>query len=221
MIVVYCAEDIINGKKYVGKTARFAKRLAEHENEAKASAKTAFHLAIQKYGFDVFLFSILKECQDTKEANEVERFYILKLKTHVSTDLGYNMTWGGDGTEPGDKNPNFGREVSDKTRKLRSIIVTEIWKRPGERKRRRLVLIKSHNEPEYIEGVIKRNKESWQDQEIRSKRIEGIKKHHENSEYREKMRKAQLKAWNRPGERRRRSDAMKKGWAARKKRLSR
>ena len=61
MGVIYCIENMINGKKYVGQTKRTVKtRWTEHIN--KKSRCWFLGRAIQKHGTSNFKFSIIVYC---------------------------------------------------------------------------------------------------------------------------------------------------------------
>lgn len=98
--VIYCFTNKINGKKYVGKTVNLKRRIYAHKYDAKnKKTKSAFHLAIIKYGFDSFDLEILWEGSKV-ELNDKEQYYINKLNTYKD---GYNLTLGGDdGYSPSD-----------------------------------------------------------------------------------------------------------------------
>lgn len=117
-MIIYKAENLINGKVYIGKTSYdLAKRQWGHFNSAKKGSKTVFHCAIRKYGEENFEFSVLDYCASTEEMNEREKFYILKNKSILPN--GYNMTSGGDGND-GTLKPNLGLKMPEETkRKIR------------------------------------------------------------------------------------------------------
>jgi len=95
---VYCFQNKINNKMYIGKTSNIEKRKKEH---ALANGDCPlFHNAIKKYGIDNFNFLILSEHNTEKEALEFEIKYIKEYKTNVDKfgdKFGYNLTDGGDG----------------------------------------------------------------------------------------------------------------------------
>ena len=107
MGIIYCARNIVNDKKYVGKTTQ---ELEERWSGHVAFAYTErgwniyFYRAIRKYGPESFELSILETAEDDK-LNEAERRWIKELKT---TDhfIGYNSTEGGEGFSTGDLNPS-------------------------------------------------------------------------------------------------------------------
>lgn len=55
------------------------------------------HKAIIKYGEDAFTVESLGEFPD-KELSEKEKEYIKICNSHYSTELGNNISWGGEGT---------------------------------------------------------------------------------------------------------------------------
>lgn len=104
-MVVYKIENLLDGKIYIGKTARtLAERLKEH---LKNSGTSYIARAIQKYGIEEFDISIVAECETEEQLNELEKFYINHFNCKVPN--GYNLTDGGEGTA--------GFIVPEKTRK--------------------------------------------------------------------------------------------------------
>ena len=83
---VYCIENRINNKKYIGITTRsLQKRFKEH-----CKAESAIGRAIRKN----FIYYELERASTKKELFELEKYYIAKYKTFKN---GYNSTIGGDG----------------------------------------------------------------------------------------------------------------------------
>lgn len=88
---VYCHTNKLNGKKYIGITAR---KPEERWQNGRGYAKcTAFENAIQKYGWEEFLHEILFTDLTKKEAEAKEVELILKWDTRVPN--GYNLDSGG------------------------------------------------------------------------------------------------------------------------------
>ena len=54
--------------------------------------------AIAKYGKKFFSVEKIVCCDSWSRCCEEEKKYIKRLKTHISTGQGYNVTWGGEGT---------------------------------------------------------------------------------------------------------------------------
>ena len=77
---------------YIGKTARSLEiRLQEHLRHAE----TYFERAVKKYGIDAFEVSVVEECNNEKELNEREIYWIEKFNCKYPN--GYNLTDGGEG----------------------------------------------------------------------------------------------------------------------------
>jgi group I intron endonuclease len=95
-MIIYCAENRINGKKYVGQTAKsLYQRIKKHEKCIKRNSKSPFYRALYKYGKESFDWYVLKRCSDKKDLNESEIYFINNLKTTVPN--GYNISLGGTG----------------------------------------------------------------------------------------------------------------------------
>ena len=131
MGLVYLAENTVNGKCYVGKTAgRLCNRKSVHKAYAKRGSKFPFHRAIVKYGFEAFRWRILEETDDPTELAEIEKRCILWMETKVP--YGYNLTDGGDGSSGYVRSREWrnrvsktlmGHPVSEATRKKISVAV--------------------------------------------------------------------------------------------------
>jgi len=87
---VYCIENRINNKKYIGITTRsLQKRFNEH-----CKAESAIGKAIKKYKKENFIYYELDRASTRQDLMELEKYYIAKYKTFKD---GYNATIGGDG----------------------------------------------------------------------------------------------------------------------------
>lgn len=91
--IIYCAENNINGKSYIGQTIR---TLEQRKNShMKCKSNYYFHNALHKY--DDWNWFVLQEyeCEDIQQAlNKAEIYYI---EAFNSFKTGYNMTKGGGG----------------------------------------------------------------------------------------------------------------------------
>lgn len=99
MAYIYCITNLINSKKYVGKTTQsIEKRFLEHCNDAKRKrcAKRPLYDAFNKYGIENFIIEELEEVTDEYKLSEREIYWINELQTYGRT--GYNATKGGDGS---------------------------------------------------------------------------------------------------------------------------
>lgn len=105
---VYCIENKINGKKYVGITkGDILRRFKRHKEVAKyKDKKQHLHKAMLKHGIDNFVIYQIDETDNIEMLYEKEKFWIKKLDTKNN---GYNETDGGEGS--------FGRILSEETKR--------------------------------------------------------------------------------------------------------
>lgn len=91
-IGIYCIQNNINGKVYIGQSIDIERRWRQ-EKKAKRINK---HLkcSIEKNGINNFSFYILEKCSK-EQLNVREKFYI-KLYHSTDNEYGYNETSGGD-----------------------------------------------------------------------------------------------------------------------------
>lgn len=88
--IVYCLENTINNKRYIGVTTRtLQKRFDEH-----CKADSYIGKAIRKYGAENFQKYVLDQAGSHAELCDLEIYYIEKYDTYHQ---GYNLTLGGDG----------------------------------------------------------------------------------------------------------------------------
>jgi group I intron endonuclease len=127
---IYKITNKVNGKCYIGETTKDDpnKRWNQHKNTiSRGVGCPALQLAVNKYGIENFVFSVLIICFDS-DRFKYEKEYIQKYNTLGPN--GYNMTLGGEGggfvgkkhTEEtkqliksktsGANNPNFGKKKS-------------------------------------------------------------------------------------------------------------
>lgn len=131
---VYCIENIINHKRYIGqsidvyqrwKTHRYLLNKNKHDNDY-------LQKAWNKYGEDNFIFNILEQCE-RNELGKIETKYIKMYQT-LNEDYGYNLQSGGvtkyflsDATKQkisqalvgkmaGEKNPRYGKPLSEEVK---------------------------------------------------------------------------------------------------------
>jgi hypothetical protein len=87
-MVIYKVTNKISGKIYVGKDM--------NNDEQYFGSGVKIKDAIKKYGKDNFRKDIICQCYDYSILNELESFFIYLLSA-TNPDIGYNMTFGGDG----------------------------------------------------------------------------------------------------------------------------
>lgn len=94
---IYCIENKITNKKYIGKSVNIIKRWEDHKRllNRNRHENTYLQHAWNKYGSENFDFYILEEC-DNSLLNNKEKMYICKYDT-TNRNCGYNRTLGGTG----------------------------------------------------------------------------------------------------------------------------
>ena len=92
---IYCIENLINHKKYIGQSNDIAYRWKQHKYELNRGRHDNDYLqkAWDKYGCNNFNFYIIELC-DVSELNEREVYYI-DFYDALNRDKGYNLTSGG------------------------------------------------------------------------------------------------------------------------------
>jgi group I intron endonuclease len=104
-VAIYKIQNVVDGRMYIGQTVNPAQRAKRHFWKNNGCIKLGN--AIQFYGRDKFVFSVLCWCVDKADANEAEALLIALADTRAN---GYNITPGGFGTGVGSDNPFFGRQ---------------------------------------------------------------------------------------------------------------
>lgn len=87
--VIYCATNKVTGMKYIGHTKNLDQRIRYHKSFSKNPKTNLFYQAICEYGFDQFVFTVLKELTEDENPAEFEKLFIDKLNT--MTPYGYNF----------------------------------------------------------------------------------------------------------------------------------
>lgn len=99
---IYLIKNIVNNKIYIGQSTDIRRRWLEHLRsgqpekygvKSERDCNAPIHKAIQKYGVEKFLITILEECP-REQLNEKEKIWISKLQSNVKT-IGYNIGNGG------------------------------------------------------------------------------------------------------------------------------
>lgn len=98
---IYCIENKINKKKYIGQSINIEKRWKQHISELRRGKHYNKFLqrAWNKYGESNFEFYIVEQLYASPHAmyNILEAYYISEYKSN-DNKFGYNLTIGGDGT---------------------------------------------------------------------------------------------------------------------------
>lgn len=122
---IYCIENLVNSKKYIGLSNDIYRRWSNHLCELEGNYHVNIHLqnAWNKYGKEQFIFYILEKCDESK-LNSREQFWIEYYDTFK---YGYNRTIGGEGIQGFKLSKErreeiskslTGRQCSEKTKKL-------------------------------------------------------------------------------------------------------
>lgn len=94
--IVYLAENLSNGKRYVGQTTSTLERRRYSHKEQSKIPKTYFHSAIAKYGMSNFRWTVLEEAEDQSSLDNKECAWIAKFCSN-DREKGYNLKEGGSG----------------------------------------------------------------------------------------------------------------------------
>lgn len=103
MGVVYCAENLVNGYKYIGITVQKLEiRQKGHFNAAYNPLNIGYNrpfMCALRDNSNLFKWYIIEESDSVTELKKLEKFYINKFRTYIGYDdcMGYNATLGGDG----------------------------------------------------------------------------------------------------------------------------
>ncbi len=98
MNYIYCITNIINNKRYVGKTTQSIQTRFQqhcHDSQREYKGKIPLYVAMNKYGVENFIVEGLEQVENENELNERECYWIQELQTYGTH--GYNATKGGDG----------------------------------------------------------------------------------------------------------------------------
>ena len=97
IMIIYKCENKISGKCYIGQTTKsLNERMKGHIAHAKSIDNNYFHNALNKYGFDKFIWSVIDDtASNMDELNKLESYYIGIYNSFVDSGVGYNLTTGG------------------------------------------------------------------------------------------------------------------------------
>lgn len=108
---IYCIENSISGKRYIGQSSDIRRRFREHIQKLRDKKHKNRHIQFSwnEYGESAFKFYVVEMCE-REFLDEKERFFIEKYRT-MNQRFGYNLTNGG----------MTGVKISEETRKKMSL----------------------------------------------------------------------------------------------------
>lgn len=160
MYTIYKLWNEVNTKLYIGQTKDLSRRA---RNGKGYKGCRHLYYAIQKYGWEVFHYEILAECETQEEANMLEIYYI-KLYDTTNQSKGYNISLGG-----------VVRTTNEETKKKISNSVKQLWENSN-----------------YATNMAKRLKQTW-DEERREKQRYQMQKMRDETDFQQKARKGYQK----------------------------
>jgi group I intron endonuclease len=118
---IYCIENLVNGKKYIGQSCHVYRRWVEHRGKLRRNEYKNYPIqnAWNKYGEENFIFYLVEECKQ-EDCDNREIFYIREMHSHIDSD-GYNIGLGGEGGYMrgrfGELHHRYGVSLSEETKK--------------------------------------------------------------------------------------------------------
>ena len=197
--------DFPNGKVYIGITNRsLEQRKKEHKRNANAGDTKCLYKALRKYNMiDTFELIKIDTTETFEELCEKEIMYIFEYNSHYIYGYGYNMTYGGEGTN--------GWVATQEQREKNSEIIKKYFRETsGSREKASEAQKKRYEKSEEREKARERAIKQYEKPEAREKASEAQKKRFKKTEEREKARERAIKRFKKPEEKEKASQGTKK-----------
>lgn len=187
---IYLVTNLLNGKKYVGKTLKATKaRWADHVKDARNNSMCILHKAVRKYGAQNFSVRTLKRCTEPL-LDACETHFI---RRHGSLGRhGYNMTPGGTGVP--------------KTKAMIRKTSKALTGRTLSKARR--------------ESCKQSTTALWKTKKFRTKTMAGLRAAMSKSSYHKKLSDVQKRRWSDPWKRLKLGTSMRRRWSDPRKRAA-
>lgn len=142
---IYCIENIVNGKKYIGQSININYRWKKHISELENSYHFNDYLqkSWNKYGKDSFKFYVLEYCS-VEELDKRESYYI-ELYNTMNRNNGYNLKSGGQ---------NGGSILSKMSREKLSNSLIQAFKNPKLREQSKKRALEQWSNPEIKKKIM-------------------------------------------------------------------
>jgi hypothetical protein len=146
-----------NGKHYIGlTTTSLNQRKNEHKKSAKQGDTKRLYTALRKYDMiDTFELIEIDRAETLEELCKMEIKYIQEYNSYYMNQKGYNMTYGGEGTN--------GYIFTEEDRKKQSAITTKYFENPEAREKQSKIIKKYFENPEAREKMSKIKKKYFEE----------------------------------------------------------